>query len=153
MLLPAALPPLPDTHHRGARIAPAAADDAAALAYPAAAEGDATPHVPATAPATVTPDAGDAAAAAATATEHIVVAEHVVEIASAIVVDDESTLRRLAHRMLSTIGLACVTLEDGSALAAAIMPDTGIVLLDIVMKRSDGVQVGGGGGGGRPFSV
>lgn len=64
-----------------------------------------------------------------------------VVIESAIVVDDESTLRRLADRMVRRAGLRCTTLEDGSELAAAITPDTGVVLLDIVMKRSDGVQV------------
>ncbi len=56
-------------------------------------------------------------------------------------VDDENTLLRLAERMLARAGVSCVALEDGSELAAAIRPDTGIVLLDIVMKRSDGVQV------------
>ena len=66
-----------------------------------------------------------------------------VVVNSAIVVDDEGTLRRLAERMMGRVGLRCVTLEDGSELAGAIKPDTGIVLLDIVMKRSDGVQVGG----------
>jgi FixJ family two-component response regulator len=66
---------------------------------------------------------------------------HELVIDPAVVVDDESTLRRLAERMLSRIGLRSVSLEDGSELAGAIKPDTGIVLLDIVMKRSDGVQV------------
>ena len=62
-------------------------------------------------------------------------------IESAIVVDDEATLRRLAERMVVRAGLRCVALEDGSELADAIEPGTGLVLLDIVMKRSDGVQV------------
>jgi hypothetical protein len=64
-----------------------------------------------------------------------------VVIESAIVVDDEATLRRLAERMVVHAGLRCVALEDGSELAEAIEPGTGLVLLDIVMKRSDGVQV------------
>ena len=44
--------------------------------------------------------------------------------------------------MLQRIGVRVqAVLEDGSDVAAALTPDTGIILLDIVMKRSDGVQV------------
>ena len=44
--------------------------------------------------------------------------------------------------MLQRVGVRVqAVLEDGSDVAAALMPDTGIILLDIVMKRSDGVQV------------
>jgi hypothetical protein len=84
-------------------------------------------------------ESGPVAMSAATAVVMSVASSVVIE--SAIVVDDEATLRRLAERMVVHAGLRCVALEDGSELAEAIEPGTGLVLLDIVMKRSDGVQV------------
>jgi CheY-like chemotaxis protein len=135
MLLPA-VPPAHVTHHRGAKVAPTGA----AAGAPA--------HAAATPLAAAAGAPGSAAAGAAVASDAdadhaaLVTTTMPVAIDSAIVVDDESTLRRLAHRMLTKIGLSVEMLEDGSELAAALKPDTGLVLLDIVMKRSDGVQVG-----------
>ncbi len=100
---------------------------------------------PATAAVAVAPAAAaPAAAAAANADAGVATAPPPgapVVIESVIVVDDEGILRRLAERMFGRAGLRCVSLEDGSELADAIEPGTGLVLLDIVMKRSDGVRV------------
>lgn len=58
-----------------------------------------------------------------------------------IVVEDEATLRRLAERMLGRIGLRTAVYEDGSDLTAGAARGASLVLMDIVMKRSDGVHV------------
>jgi hypothetical protein len=58
-----------------------------------------------------------------------------------IVVEDEATLRRLAERMLGRIGARAEVYEDGSELTAGAARGASLVLMDIVMKRSDGVHV------------
>ena len=56
-------------------------------------------------------------------------------------VDDEAVLRRLVARMLERLGVPYDALEDGSEVAGALRPEHDLILLDIVMKHSDGVQV------------
>jgi CheY-like chemotaxis protein len=55
--------------------------------------------------------------------------------------DDEAVLRRLLARMLERLGVAYDALEDGAEVAGALTPEHDLILLDIVMKHSDGVQV------------
>ena len=56
-------------------------------------------------------------------------------------VDDEITLRRLGSRMLAAQGVECDVLEDGSGVAGSITSAHELLLLDIVMRQSDGVEV------------
>ncbi len=65
-----------------------------------------------------------------------------VVVRRVLLVDDESVLRRLLSRMLERLGVAHTALEDGREVEGALTrehPD--LILLDIVMKHSDGVQV------------
>jgi hypothetical protein len=62
-----------------------------------------------------------------------------------LLVDDEAVLRRLVGRMLDRLGVAYEALEDGAEVAGALTPEHDLILLDIVMKHSDGVQVRAGG--------
>jgi hypothetical protein len=55
--------------------------------------------------------------------------------------DDEAVLRRLVARMLERLGVPYDALEDGSEVAGALRPEHDLILLDIVMKHSDGAQV------------
>lgn len=66
----------------------------------------------------------------------------------AIVVDDERSNRRIAKRYLQRMGFDVDTLEDGDQLIDALRAarsdggqEVSLVLLDIVMQRSNGVQV------------
>lgn len=59
----------------------------------------------------------------------------------AMLVDDESTLRRLGARMLARVGVPTDTFEDGAEVAAALTPAHELLLLDIVMRHSDGAEV------------
>jgi CheY-like chemotaxis protein len=58
-----------------------------------------------------------------------------------VLVDDEATLRRLGQRMVQHLGVECDVLEDGCELGPFLTPAHELILLDIVMKRSDGVAV------------
>jgi hypothetical protein len=62
-------------------------------------------------------------------------------ITHVMLVDDEVTLRRLGTRMLAGQNVACDALADGSEVAGALTPAHELLLLDIVMRQSDGVQV------------
>lgn len=58
------------------------------------------------------------------------------------IVDDERVNLRVASRFMKTCGLAFQTFEDGADLPKPPLPsNVKAILLDIVMKRSDGVQV------------
>ena len=59
----------------------------------------------------------------------------------ALIVDDEAVLRHLVGRMFQRLGIAHDALDDGSEVAGALTPEHDLILLDIVMKHSDGVQV------------
>jgi CheY-like chemotaxis protein len=72
--------------------------------------------------------------------------QSVVSIKHVVLVDDEVTLRRLGARMLQAQGVECDALEDGSDVAATLAPTHELLLLDIVMRQSDGVEV-------RPFNA
>ena len=58
-----------------------------------------------------------------------------------LLVDDESTLRRLGSRMVQSLRVQCDTVADGSEVAASLSPAHELLLLDIVMRHSDGVEV------------
>ncbi len=59
------------------------------------------------------------------------------------VCDDEVVNLRLADRLLQRLGMnvTAVTFGDGSDLPRDVPPNVTALLLDIVMKRSDGVDV------------
>ena len=58
-------------------------------------------------------------------------------------VDDEKVNRRLGARMLERLGCKHVVLEDGDQVPGALAehPDFDVVLMDIMMKRTDGAVV------------
>ncbi len=58
-----------------------------------------------------------------------------------IVVDDERTNLRVASKFLSAVGVDSVQYLDGAELPTEFKPNVIGIFLDIVMKRSDGVQV------------
>lgn len=55
-------------------------------------------------------------------------------------VDDEAVLRHLLAHMLDKMGIAHDALEDGRDVAGALTPHHDLLLLDIAMKHSDGVE-------------
>ena len=59
----------------------------------------------------------------------------------AMLVDDESTLRRLGARMLERAGVPTDVFADGTEIAEALTPQHELLLLDIVMRHSDGAEV------------
>ena len=59
----------------------------------------------------------------------------------AMLVDDEGILRRLGTRTLERAGVPADVHEDGSEVAAALTPAHELLLLDIVMRHSDGAVV------------
>ncbi len=61
-------------------------------------------------------------------------------IARCMLVDDEATLRRMGSRMLQSLHVSCDTVADGSEVASALTPSHELLLLDIVMRYSDGAQ-------------
>ena len=137
--------------------AAAAGRAAAALAATAAAEAEAAEAAAAAtvAGADFDPIAADAADAdgkgpllvapaghtAASASTHAVDAAAAPAIRHVMLVDDEVTLRRLGARMLDAQGVECDALEDGCEVAGALKPEHELLLLDIVMRQSDGVEV------------
>ncbi len=67
--------------------------------------------------------------------------QDITAIRHVMLVDDEVTLRRLGARMLQAQMVECDALEDGCEVAAALKPSHELLLLDIVMRQSDGVEV------------
>jgi CheY-like chemotaxis protein len=57
------------------------------------------------------------------------------------IVDDERVNLRVASRFMKTCGIPYETFEDGADLPKPLPSNVKAILLDIVMKRSDGVQV------------
>ena len=67
-------------------------------------------------------------------------AEDDAAIRRVLLVDDEATLRRLGTRMLQAQNVVCEVLEDGCDVAAMLTPAHELLLLDIEMRQSDGVE-------------
>ena len=59
----------------------------------------------------------------------------------AMLVDDESALRRLGARMLERLGVPTDVCADGTEVAEALTPAHELLLLDIVVRHSDGAVV------------
>ncbi len=67
----------------------------------------------------------------------------VVELKSALVVDDEESIRFMAQKCLQRVGVTVMTAGDGiEALAVyqAHLEEIGVVLLDMTMPRMDGIE-------------
>ncbi len=148
----------PDTAARTSAVGERKASAAAMYAYPRTRRSDDATRADAVTVGLPQPAIQGVAADAATgeAIDHVVPAPVVDASAAAaamassstrprvrrvLFVDDEAVLRRLVARMLERLGVPYDALEDGSEVTGALRPEHDLILLDIVMKHSDGAQV------------